>query len=172
MTCGTPDHAPARTVLVPGTDARWRGLRDYVAECHRIGGLVRCCQRHYSRCARVYRSLDIERDVLASFDLDGLDALAAFLAQAGRRGARLLHGCPFSAEFTRAELGILRMAVTNRIRSIRLGRAAEPRPKGPRFDPARLPDAALDLLIQTHPDLALVNHLRSERARRRSGADR
>jgi hypothetical protein len=128
MTCGTPDHAPARTVLVPGTDARWRGLRGYVAECHRVGDLVRCCQRHYSRCARVYRSLDVERDVRTSFDLDGLDALAAFLAEAGRRGARLPHGHPFPAEFTRAELGILRMAVTNRIRS---GRAAEPRPEGP-----------------------------------------
>lgn len=172
MTCGTPDHAPVRTVLVPGTDARWRGLRGYVAECHCVSNLIRCCRRHYSRCARVYRSLDVERDVRASFDLDGLDVLAAFLAEAGRRGARLPHGRPFSAEFTRAELGILRMAATNHIRSIRSGRAAEPRPKGPRLDPARLPDAALGHLIQIHSDLALVNRLRSERARRRSGADR
>lgn len=160
------------TVLVTGTDASWRGLRGYIEECRRVGDVLRCCRRHDARCARVYRSLDVERDVRASVDLEGLEALAAFLDETGRRGARLPFGRPFSAEFASAELGTLRMAVANRIRSIRSGRAADPRPKGPRLDPARLPDAALDCLIQTHPDLALVDRLRSERARRPSGDHR
>ena len=152
------------TVVVIATDARWRELDGYVAECLRVGARLRCCQRHYARCARVYRSLDVARDVRGCLDLDELDALRGVLALA--RVARVPCGHSFSQVFSHAELGLLRMEVDNRIASVRSGRAASPRPRGPRLDPARLPDAALDRLIQTHADLGLVDRLRAEKGQR------
>lgn len=157
------------TVVVIGTDARWHGLDGYVAECLRVGARLRCCQRHYARCARVYRSLDIARDVRPGLDEAALDALRAFLAAAGAPGARVPYGRPFTQEFTRAELGDLRMEVGNQLARVRAGRAAVPRPKGPRLDPTCLPDAALDRLIQTHRDMGLVARLRAEKARQMAG---
>ncbi|MGR3436575.1 MAG: hypothetical protein ACU0CO_17085 [Shimia sp.] len=157
---------PDGTVVVIGTDACWRGLDGYVAECLRVGAPLRCCQRHHARCGRVYRSLDVARDVRPYLDEAALDTLRAFLAAASATGARVPYGQPFAQEFTRAELGLLRMEVGNQLARVRSGRAAAPRPKGPRLDPSRLPDAALDRLIQTHRDLGLVERLRAEKARR------
>ena len=163
----SPTHVlPDGTVVVVGTDARWRELDAYVAECLRVGARLRCCQRHYARCGRVYRSLDVARDVRPCLDEAALDALRAFLAAASTPGARIPYGRPFAQEFTRAELGLLRMEVGNHLARVRSGRAAAPRPKGPRLDPTRLPDAALDKLIQSHRDIGLVERLRAERARR------
>jgi hypothetical protein len=154
------------TVVVIGTDARWRGLDGYVAECLRVGARLRCCRRHSARCARVYRSLDVARDVRPCIDAAALDALRAFLAAASEPGARVPYGWSFAQEFTGAELGVLRMEVGNQLARVRSGRAAVPRPKGPRLDPTRLPDTALDRLIQTHCDMNLVERLRAEKARR------
>ena len=42
-----------------------------------------------------------------------------------------------------------------------------PKPKGPALDPLRLPDDRLQVLIQTHRDMAGLEALRAERARRR-----
>jgi hypothetical protein len=42
----------------------------------------------------------------------------------------------------------------------------ETKPKGPRLDPRRLPDARLEHLIQHHRDLGLGEALRAERRRR------
>jgi hypothetical protein len=157
------------TVVLIGTDARWRGLDGYVAECLRVGARLRCCQRHYTRCGRVYRSLDVARDVRPCIDAAALDTPRTFLAAASAPGARIPHGRPFAQEFTRAELGVLRMEVGNQLARVRSGRAAVPRPKGSRLDPTRLPDAALDRLIQTHRDMSLVERLRAEKARRMPG---
>ena len=157
------------TVVVICTNARWRGLNGYVAECLRVGVRLRCCRRHYARCAKVYRSLDIVRDVRLCLDEAALDALRAFLAAASAPGARIPYGRPLAQELTRAELGVLRMEVGNQLARVRSGRAAVPRPKGPRLEPTRLPDAALDRLIQTHRDLSLVERLRAEKARRMAG---
>ena len=62
------------------------------------------------------------------------------------------------------------MEVDNRIFSMRSGRAASPRPEGLHLDPARLPDAGLDRLIQTRADLGLVGRLRAAKAQRMGGA--
>lgn len=67
--------------------------------------------------------------------------------------------------FTRAERGERLVEVRNRIVLLGLGRM-EPKPKGPRLDPMRLPDAVLLRLIQTHADPRLVEQLRAERQRR------
>ena len=160
---------PDGTVVVIGTDARWRGLDGYVAECLRVGARLRCCQRHYARCGRVYRSLDVARDVRTCLDEAALDRLRAFLAAASAPGERVPYGRPIAQEFTRAELGLLRMEVGNQLARVRSGRAGAPRLKGPRLEPVRLPDAALDRLIQTHRDIGLVERLRAEKARRMAG---
>ena len=158
------------TVVVIGTDACWCGLDGYVAECLRVGARLRCCQRHYARCARVYRSLDVTRDLRPCLNEAALDRLRVFLAAASAPGARVPYGRPLAQEFTRAELGLLRMEVGNQLVRVQSGRAAAPRSKGPRLDPARLPDAALDRLIQSHCNIGLVARLRAEKARRMAGS--
>ena len=53
----------------------------------------------------------------------------------------------------------------NRRRQLAMGRLIT-KPKGPRLDPRRLPDARLEHLIQHHRDLIVVEALRAERRRR------
>ena len=60
---------------------------------------------------------------------------------------------------------MLLVEARNRGRLLATGRSA-PKVKGPRLDPGRLPADRLDLLIQTHRDMAVVEVLRAERARR------
>ena len=67
--------------------------------------------------------------------------------------------------FAKPEAGVLLMEVRNRRRLLALGRDRA-RERGPRLDPERLPLAAIERLIQHHRDLALVERLRAERARR------
>jgi hypothetical protein len=67
----------------------------------------------------------------------------------------------------RAELCALIVEATNRNRQLLaelMGR--EVREAGPRFDPRLIPDARLDVLIQRHRDMIVVDACRAERARR------
>lgn len=152
---------PERRVAVAGTATVWTGLAGWVDAVIRAHRHARPAAVFYTRLGRIVRSLarmDIERCA----DPATLDAAEALIR--GRAG--LLHGP--DRVLTRAERGDLLVAIHNRRRRIAGGRLdAPPRPKGPRLDPARLPDDRLDGLIQRHPDLALVERLRAERARRR-----
>ena len=67
--------------------------------------------------------------------------------------------------WSRAELGVLLVEARNRGRLLAMRRSA-PKPKGPRLDPSRLPADRLEMLIQTHRDMAVAEALRAERARR------
>jgi hypothetical protein len=69
-------------------------------------------------------------------------------------------------ELTRTEIGTFLVETRNRLDALYSGRADRPCAKGPRFDPACIPDAALERLIQRHPDLEIVDRLRAERSRR------
>jgi hypothetical protein len=69
--------------------------------------------------------------------------------------------------WSRAELGELRVEVRNRLHQLDIGRI-EPRLKGPRFDPSRMPLERIEALIKSHPDMQIVTRLRAERERRRS----
>lgn len=71
--------------------------------------------------------------------------------------------------WTDPELGELLVEARNRLTLRGLGRDRA-RARGPRFDPARIPDRALDHLIQTHRSMAVVEQLRAERNRRREAA--
>jgi hypothetical protein len=86
------------------------------------------------------------------------------LLEATRRDpARRLFG--IKAPWSSAELGELIVECRNRLELAKLGRDRA-RIRGPRMDPARLPLERLEHLIQRHPDLAIVERLRSERNRR------
>lgn len=84
-------------------------------------------------------------------------AIDARIRDAVDRGAIVAMSLP------RAEMGTLLVELRNRQRSLASGHACMPRPKGPKFDPAMLTDEALERLIQTHPELAVVDRLRNER---------
>lgn len=66
------------------------------------------------------------------------------------------------------ELGELICECRNRLELARLGRDRA-RARGPRFDPSRIPLDRLEHLIQRHPDLEIVERLRTERNARISG---
>ena len=71
------------------------------------------------------------------------------------------HG--LASVLSRSEMGTMLVELRNRQRALVSGRAFAPRAKGPRLEPTRLTDEALERLIQMHPDLALVDRLRTER---------
>lgn len=96
--------------------------------------------------------------IRASADGDGLGRVVGWLRRA-RYGNRL------GRIWSRARIGELLVAAEGRLAQIELGRIV-PKAKGPRLDPARLPDERLDALIQTHRDLGVVEALRAERRRR------
>ncbi|HEX7820890.1 MAG TPA: hypothetical protein VF463_09755 [Sphingobium sp.] len=114
---------------------------------------------HYERVRQTARELTVERIRLCRH-ADDLARCEVMLAQAN---SGWLYG--LDRAFTRAERGERLVEVRNRIVLLGLGRAA-PRTKGPRLDPARLPDDALLRLIQSHADRHVVVALRAERERR------
>ena len=147
-------------VIIPGTNLAWSTVNEWVALCQTHGQIVRPCRVHYARMAALYRSLTIAH-IRASHDRPGLAAAEQLLGQARHRSSGLFRGPERS--LSRAELGALLVELHNRQRMLASGRWLLPRARGPALDPALLPDAALDRLIQTHPDLALVERLRAER---------
>jgi hypothetical protein len=149
---------------VRGTNLAYASLAEWLDLVHRIGGRIRCARSHYDRCGRLYRSLHAD-DIRASRDMSSLEACEPLFNRA-RGAADIPFGYGLQRALPRAEIGALLVETRNRIDALRSGRADRPRRKGPRFDPARIPDAALDRLIQQHPDLGTVERLRAERGRR------
>jgi hypothetical protein len=131
---------------------------------------------HYDRCARLYRSLRSD-DIRSSRDLAALEGCERLFNRA--RGAADI---PFGYGLQRADPPRHRRAAGRNPQPSR-HLAQRPRRKGPRFDPARIPTAALerliqrhpdldtlDRLIQRHPDLDTLDRLRAERRRRQPEA--
>jgi hypothetical protein len=149
---------------VGGTNQAYASVAEWLDLVYRIGGRIKCSSAYYRRCSRFYRSLRAG-DIRASRDICSLEACERLFNQA-RRPGDVPAGRGLQCEFTRAEIGALLIEIRNRLDALRSGRAGRPRPKGPRFDPAHIPDAALERLIQQHPDLDTVDRLRAERCRR------
>jgi hypothetical protein len=158
----TADRSTRRSVR--GTNPGYASLAEWLQLVYRIGGRIQCSRRHHSRCGRLYRSLSIA-DFRASRDIPALEACAQLFNRA-RGAGDVPSGSGLQRELSRAEIGALLVETRNRLDALRSGHADRPRLKGPRFDPARIPDAALERLIQQHPDLATVDPLRTERIRR------
>ena len=131
----------------------------WVRLMHRLFALEAPSNNHYRRSRETARELIVARVRDCRHD-DDLARVERMLVEA-RSG--WLYG--LDRAFTRAERGELLVEVRNRRRLLALGRSA-PKPKGARFEPSRLPDHALDRLIQSHPNRQLVDQLRKERERR------
>ena len=140
----------------------WRGLRAWLIEIDRQLGLMRPSSAHYGRFDGTARQLTTER-IRASCDHPAVRELTQRLSAARFPCSHHLHD--LNRVWDRAELGPLVVEATNRDRLLAMGRSA-PRPKGPRLDPSRIPEDRLDVLIQTHRDLGLVDALRTEKRRR------
>jgi hypothetical protein len=155
---------------VPGTNLGYSSLAGWLELVTRIGGQIRCSQRHYIRCGLLYRSLRVN-DIRSSRDIAALEGCER-LFDCARGAGDVPCGRGLPRELTRSEIGALLVETRNRLAALRSGRADRPRPKGPRFDPVRIPDAALERLIQCHPDLGTVDRLRAERVRRLAKPER
>ncbi len=138
------------------------GLAAWLAEVDRQARLMRPSRPLYERYDRTARTLTPGR-IRTSDDGISVAELVVRLRAARYPGGHGLHG--LDRVWSRAELGVLITEAVNRQRQLAMGRV-EARPKGPRLDPRRLPDARLEHLIQHHRDLALVEALRAERRRR------
>jgi len=137
----------------------WESMGAWVRHMHRLFALEGPSSDHYRRTRETARALTVERIRECRHD-DDLQRCEAMLVEAA---AGWLYG--LDRAFSRAERGTLLVEVRNRRCLIALGRTA-PKSKGPRLDPSCLPDAALDRLIQSHSDVAMVERLRHERERR------
>lgn len=137
----------------------WESMAAWIRHMNRLFAIETPSSDHYERVRRTARELTIERIRLCRH-ADDLARCEAMLAQANSGS---LYG--LDRAFTRAERGERLVEVRNRIVLLGLGRAA-PRTKGPRLDPASLPDDALLRLIQSHADPQVVVALRAERQRR------
>jgi hypothetical protein len=149
---------------VRATNLSYASLAEWHALVCRIGSRIAPSRSHYDRCSRLYRSLRID-DIRSSRNIPALEACERLFHRA-RGAADIPPGRGLQRELTRAEISALLVETRNRLDALRNGRADRPRSRGPRFDPARIPDAALERLIQRHPHLDTVDRLRAERVRR------
>ncbi len=137
----------------------WESMGAWVRHMHRLFAIESPSSDHYARTRETARGLTIERVRECRHD-DDLARCEAMLVEAQ---SGWLYG--LDRAFTRAERGALLVEVRNRRALLGMGRLA-PKPKGPRLDSTRLPDEALDRLIQCHSDVELVERLRTERISR------
>ncbi len=142
----------------------WPSLADWLSEIWRQQGRMRASTPHYNCFDRTARWLTTAR-IRALTDHDETAALAGLLRKA-RYPSNAIHG--LDRVWSRAELGLLITEATNRTRQLAMGRQI-PRVRGPRLDPAYLPDDRLEVLIQRHRDLEVVEALRAEKRRREVG---
>lgn len=149
-------------VRVAGTRIVWRGLQGWLDAVARLNaGAIRASAPNYRRARSLMESLR-EDHVRDCDDAETLADFENFMRQS-RHGAAGLWLDP-TRNLDRAGIGIFIVLAANRRR--RLAAGPSDREKGPRFDPSRLPEERLDLLIQSHPDLEIVERLREERRRR------
>lgn len=147
-------------VDISGTRLEWATVGEWCAIVMDEGAKLRPSGEHYRRLAELYRSLTIDR-VRRSHDAAGLQRAADMFDRGRHSPVPAFHG--LASVLTRSEMGAMLVELRNRRLALTTGRALLPRTKGPRFDPAQLTDAALDRLIQSHPDIAVVERLRNER---------
>jgi hypothetical protein len=154
---------PPERRLVPRTRLSWGTVAEWCLVATDMAQRVVPAERHYRRMERLYRSLTLD-EVRACSDRAALRQInELFDPHIRSGGGDYLYWPPWRV-FTRAELAEYRIQAHNRL--VALKRRRKPHKKGPRFDPALMPDAVLERLIQRHPDPAVVDRLREERTRR------
>lgn len=153
-----PSRLPGSGMIVPP----FTSLAAWLMEIDRQGALMRPRRRLYERFDRTARTLTPGR-IRRAEDPVAIADLVGRLRAARYPWGHELHD--LDRVWSRAELGVLLTEAVNRQRQLAIGRVT-PRPKGPQFDPRRLPDDRLEHLIQHHRDLRIVEALRAERRRR------
>lgn len=163
------DPLPGGPRRIEATRLVWSSLREWLILVLVEGGSCRASTPAHARCDRLYRSLTVQ-DIRATRDVEALEFAASMFDHA--RHGEVPSGRGLRRCFSRGELGAFLVEIRNRVDAVRSGRADAPaRTPGPRFDPRRLPNAALDRLIQSHADMAVVEALRAEKRRRLSAED-
>ena len=148
------------TVDIAGTRIDWASIGEWCDRVMAEGGKLRPSTEHYGRLHDLCRSLTVKR-VHRSTDRAGVERAARMFDLGRRNPVPAYHG--LVSVLSRSEMGTMLVELRNRQRALVSGRAFAPRVKGPRLEPALLTDEALERLIQMHPDLALVDRLRTER---------
>ena len=144
---------------VAGTRLTVHGLEDWCRQLRYEASRYLLSRPQQGRVLSLLRCLTIEA-VRVSDDVEGLRAVEAVLACRDSDAARYVRRC-----WTRRRRGDLLVEVRNRIGLLATGRK-EYRVKNARFALDRIPASALDRLIQSHPDMQLVERMRAERVRR------
>lgn len=135
-------------------------IRAWLTEIDRQLVRMRCATPMFRRFDTTARCLT-PATIRWSSDAEAIQELESRLRRA-RYPDTYLYG--LERVWTRAELGELITEATNRGRQIAAGDPQ--REKGPALDPRFIPDDRLDLLIQRHRDMGVVEALRVERERR------
>lgn len=140
----------------------WISMAAWVRQIGHLLAIEMASGDHYHRLRETARELTADRIRECRHD-DDLERAEAMLDEARHGYSGCLYG--LDRALPKGELGVLLMEVRNRRRLLALGRDRA-RERGPRLDPASLPMEAIERLIQHHRDMALVDRLRAERARR------
>lgn len=146
----------------------WRGPFAWSAEIYRQLDVLRCSTPRYTRFKATCVLLTtwrIRSPVQCS--ADGVRQLLPILECAHVNHGRLPLRTIYSpcTGWTSEELGTLLVEARNRMALAALGRDRA-RTRGPRFHPSLMPADRLASLIQSHPDMAVVEVLRAELRRR------
>lgn len=136
-------------------------LASWIRHIGRLLAVKTCSSNHFDRFDATARQLTAEM-IRACRHVEDLKRVEKLLLDARTRQTAGYHD--LDRVWSRAELGTLIVETRNRLHLLRIGRDAKA--KGPRWDPRRLPDQALERLIQTHPSIEVVEELRAERRRR------
>ncbi|MEP9404554.1 hypothetical protein [Sphingomonas sp. VNH70] len=154
--CLPPERAYRRAERTVTKPYAWETMGTWVRYMHRLFAIEQPSSEFYRRVAGTARELTVSQirecrhdDDLARCETMLVDARGGWLSGLDR-------------VFSWRERGELLVEVRNRRRLLAMGRLT-PKAKGPRLDPTLLPTEALERLIQTHPDAALVDRLRVER---------
>lgn len=138
----------------------WQGAAAWCRHVGRLAAQEQASNDWSERFRATARELTVDR-IRECRHLEDLERIDQWLREARYRDwTGELARC-----WSRRELGELIVETGNRLTLLRMGRLL-PRERGERFDLARIPDDRLDVLIQRHPNLELVEQLRAEKLRR------
>ena len=146
---------------VPGTRLTWADLQGWLNCVFDLNRKFRPSEASFRRAGKLYRCLSIDL-IRACDDEVFLEYFAALLRESRYADAPLRYG--LGRVLKRPELGELIVETENHIRWIKSGKPIKI--KGPTLDPRLLPDERLDILIQSHKDMNVVQKLRNEKERR------
>ena len=144
-------------IKVQGTTYSFSTLQEWIDLHQWRLNVGRCSSAENVRRARIFKALR-PTTISQSTDLDGLRAVLDYL-RSPIGLVRFDHGLNW-----RGHHAALRMAVHNRLHQLESGSAFRNRRRHGSADPTKMPDQALNRVIQTCRDMELVEKCRAEKA--------